>query len=516
MKIATADQMRAVDERTIGEFGISADALMLEAGRAVAAAIRSRFAPARVAIVCGKGNNAGDGFVVAHELCCDGVEVDVLCMESAESYQGAACRTLARLTGTQVRVQPLEQESTADVLSQCELVVDALLGTGIHGPLLERYASAAQAINHSRRPVVCIDIASGLGEFSIKPDAIVVKGTLTVAIGLPKLSQFSRPGIESSGELLVAPIQFPHELLQNDELQLNWARVDELRGWLPKRAIDSNKGTFGSVGVVAGSAQFAGAAILLARAALRAGCGLVTIFCPAELNAIYKVALPEATTWIVPSKDGQSLDSSSAESILEKAKQLSVLAMGPGLGTGDEQRELLIRVLGNCSKPVILDADAITLVAAHEELRGLLKRLPDCVLTPHPGEMGRLISKGAAEVQIDRVAAVDEATKQLGIAVLLKGAGTLLGRPDGQKWIVRGGTSALAKGGTGDVLSGVIASLVAQGMPCWQALVAAATAHVEAGVVCAEKSGERGVLAGEVADEIPRVFASWNSTVSDF
>jgi NAD(P)H-hydrate epimerase len=282
-----------------------------------------------------------------------------------------------------------------------------------------------------------------------------------------------------------------------------------LKSWLPVRAADSNKGNFGHVGVVAGSAPYAGAAILVARGALRAGCGLVTIFCTAELNPIFKIALPEATSVIVPSASEAYLDGTSATAIMDHAERLSVLAVGPGLGSDAPQHALLRYLLHTCKRPMVLDADAITLLSKDATLLPRLKVLRDCVLTPHPGEMGRLLGRPAAEVQAGRHGALAEAVQRTGVAVVLKGASTLIGKPDGQTWTIRGGTSALAKGGTGDVLTGVIASLMAQGLPGWQAAVVAASAHMQAGIACAGEHGERGVLASEVADYVPRILDRW-------
>lgn len=508
MKVVTAEQMRVIDERTIHDLGISADDLMLQAGRAMAEIARAQFAPARVAIVCGKGNNAGDGFVVARELACDGIEVDVLLMEPRESYTGAAENALARLGDTRARIHNVD-ENSLEPLRGADLIIDALVGTGIRGPLRDRYAKAAEIINLARRPVLCVDVPSGLGDYSSADDAHIVRGTVTVTIGLPKQSLLSTAGIAHAGDVVVAPIQFPAELTNDPQLTLNWAPNVELKSWLPARAADSNKGNFGHVGVVAGSAPYAGAAILVARGALRAGCGLVTIFCTAEINPIFKVALPEATSVIVPSQSGGFLDGTSASAITDHAERLSVLAVGPGLGTDQGQHALLRYLLQACKRPMVIDADAISLLAKDVALLLRLRVLRDCVLTPHPGEMGRLLGRSAGEVQAGRNGALAEAVQRTGVTVALKGASTLIGKPDGQTWMIRGGTSALAKGGTGDVLTGVIASLMAQGLAGWQAALIAASAHVQAGIACARDHGERGVLASEVADYIPRIMDRW-------
>jgi ADP-dependent NAD(P)H-hydrate dehydratase / NAD(P)H-hydrate epimerase len=499
MKVCSTSQMREIDRRAQQEFGISGDELMAEAGRAAAVVVLERFHPARVCIVCGKGNNAGDGYVVARHLKSAGSVVDVACIGSPEELKGSAANAYRSMQGHSVNELTLEH--LQDSLDRCNVVVDALLGTGARGAASGAIADAIRAVNASGKPVVSIDVPSG-GRDLAPGEALgeVVRASLTVTIGIPKTILLTMPLWPFVGELCVVRINFPDELLEDPSLEADYYPPADLRTWLPARPPDANKGTFGKVGIVAGSVQFAGAGILAARAALRAGCGLVTIFASADVNAIYKSALPEAVTCLVPSRTGGRMDDTSADAIVEMAGGFDSLAIGPGLGTTDLQSELVVRVVTGFQRPIVLDADALTCLA-----RGglsALRRRRDCVLTPHPGEMSRLSGRSVPEIQADRIGAARTFAAGHGVCLLLKGAGTVVARPSGEVTIVPGTCTALAKGGTGDVLTGMIASFAAQGMEVWKAAVLAAHLHLDAGRRCAQRIGERSVLAGEVADAV--------------
>lgn len=509
MKVVTAEEMRRIDERAQAEFGLSADELMLEAGRSIAQVVRSRLSPRIVCVVCGKGNNAGDGFVVARELVPHCVQVRVVCVSPSAELRGAAANAYHRMQ--EARVQEIGVDNMASALRDCDVVVDALLGTGVRGAVTGSYAEAIDAINRSRAKVVSADVPSGLRELPPGEEpGVVVKADVTVTIGLPKRSLYAVAGIEAAGEVVVAPIDFPPTLLHDETISTNVATDDELASWLPRRPMDANKGTFGSVGIVGGSAQYAGAAILAARAALRCGCGLVHIFTTASLNSIYKTALPEAITHIVPSSEPEYLDGESAEKILESCDKISSFVLGPGLGRnhgGWPQGNLVRKIIRDYNRPIVIDADGINALSSMNTKSAGVDRFPplreNCVLTPHPGEMSRLLARPISDVLADPDETARAVARDLGTNVLLKGVPTIIALPGGQAWLNPGGNSALAKGGTGDVLSGAIASFIAQGMEPWKAAVLAARIHLKAGEVCARTKGERGVLASEVADALP-------------
>jgi ADP-dependent NAD(P)H-hydrate dehydratase / NAD(P)H-hydrate epimerase len=522
MKVATAAQMRQIDEQTSREFGITSSELMENAGRAVADLARETYAPGRVCVVCGKGNNAGDGFVAARWLKANTVDVDVVLLADPGGLTGAAAEAYQRMLGA--GITPLPHVELENCLKEAHLAIDALLGTGIRGPATGEIAEAIAALNRSPVPVVSVDVPSGLRELAPGEDhGPVVNAEMTITIGLPKVALLDAAGFERAGEIAVAPINFPRALLESDELKLNWASRAELASWLPERPSVSHKGTYGSVGFVAGSAPYAGAAILAARAALRAGCGLAYIFTTEELNPIYKAALPEAVTSIVPSKTGQWLDASSTEAILNAAQTMTVLAVGPGIGISHGHAEMVCDLVGGSKKGMVLDADALTCLCHPATLdmfpgekgrkpRGeqplhvnVLRGRGNIVLTPHPGEMARMTGATTKEVQSQRLTVAQGFADEYGTPLLLKGASTVIALPEGQAYINPGATSALAKGGSGDVLTGLIASLMAQGVEPGKAAILGAYVHLEAGRMCADRVGVRGVLAGEVADAIPLV-----------
>lgn len=511
MKVVTAGEMREIDRRAQEEFGISEDALMCAAGAAVAESARKIFAPARVCVVCGKGNNGGDGYVVARELLASAVPVEVIAISPPDQLRGPAQRAYEAVRGLKI---PLHSgENLSDCLAGCDLIVDAMLGTGTRGALSAEYAAAAKQINLANVPVLAVDVPSGVYEMNAGEESgEVVHASRTVTIGLPKVALLNMPGILNCGVIEIAPINFPPELLQVDRISLNWAVPTELRDWIPLRRADANKGMFGKVGIIGGSLNYAGAAILAARAALRSGSGLVCIFAPQSLNAIYKSALPEAITHVVDSQHGEEFDASSIDPILRESHKMDALIVGPGLGRSPGKTALIHRLLGEFAEPILLDADALNAIADDAALGELIGRRGSAtVITPHPGEAARLLSRTVSDIQQDRPAAAIELTRRFRCLVLLKGAGTLIARPDGQTWIVPGACSAMAKGGSGDVLSGVIGSLLGQGVEAYRAAVLGAHVHLHAGMKCARQVGERGVLASELADAIPLVFEKFDA-----
>lgn len=502
MKVVSVQQMREMDERAQVEFGLSGFDLMQAAGTAMADFVVERYSHAQVfCIVCGKGNNAGDGFVMAQRLHERGLTVQVVCLELPESYTGPAQQAW---DGLAPKIGVKKPEELAGALAAADIIVDALLGTGTSGPARDAYAEAIAQINATSSPVVALDLPSGLRERAPQdPVGEIIQADLTLTVGAPKTILLTGSGLACSGEMAVLPINFPPEVLNDKRYQLNWASESTMAGWLPPRLPDSNKGTWGHVGIVGGTPEMAGATLMTSRAALRAGCGLATIFTLASTNEIFKIALPEATSHIVGAPEDSTMTARAAEQVLQKADKHRILTMGPGLGTLPGAQAFVVGVMNQWKRPIILDADALNILA--DGWTGMLREHSDCLITPHPGEMARLVGTSVPEVQAHREETARGFAKKYGVTVLLKGEGTLIARADGQTWLVPGAEPALAKGGTGDVLTGVIAGLFAQGMSLWQAAVVGAWAHLHAGKSCAQQRGSRGVLASEVADEVPRV-----------
>lgn len=499
MKVLSVAEARRLDELAQTRYGIPGYDLMTAAGNSVAESILTEFSPEKVCIVCGKGNNAGDGFVVAQYLHLLACEVGLFCLEEPSAFNGAARQAWDDLSDT---VKNARNRPLAECLKDCDVIVDAMLGTGISGAPRGPYADAIRQINASGKPVLSIDVPSGLRELAPgeEPGAIV-RASKTITIGLAKSILLTQPGLQFCGTTTADTINFPKELLESSDWRLNWDPVPEMRKWLPPRKPDSNKGTWGHVGIIGSALEYAGATALVARGALRAGCGLATIYALPQTHAIYKTILPEATSVLVGGADDQNMTRAAADAFFVAHRKHTVLTMGPGLGQSDGARAFVPAVLNAWKGPLILDADALNIIS--DGWQGMLRGRSDCLITPHPGEMARLTGKTVADVQSDRENVARDFAQEYGVTVLLKGAGTIIARPDGQCWLILGAEPALAKGGTGDVLTGIIAGLYAQGIPLWQAAVMGAAMHLEAGRHCAKKFGSRGVLASEIADFVP-------------
>ncbi|MBX7245247.1 MAG: NAD(P)H-hydrate dehydratase [Candidatus Sumerlaeaceae bacterium] len=491
--------MRAIEERAFKEYGLTAEELMEAAGEAVAVAASVLRRRGSVCFVCGKGNNGGDGLVAARLLASQKIPVDVVLLASPGELSGAAKTAYDRLRKANVTVK--SAKSLSQSLGRAHVVVDCILGTGVRGPLTSELAVVIDMVNSVTVPILAVDLPTGVRELGPnEPLGPAIFAYGTVSLGLPKLCLLDERCLDHVGHIVPLPLSFPPALLEDDSIKVNWYNDPELVPMLPARPMISNKGDFGRVGIVAGSPECAGAALLCARAALRTGCGLATIFTTAALNPIYKLGLPEATTVIVPGSADGRLTGESVSGILAAAGNIDAMVLGPGLGTTEAQETLVNQLIAGFTRPMVVDADALTCLS-----RGNLKTISgrkDIVLTPHPGEMARLTGKPVAPFQPDRIAAAREFARIHGCNLLLKGAGTVLARPDEQVYLNSGGTPVLATAGSGDVLCGIIASFCAQGLTTWKAAMLGARIHLLAGLLESDASPV-GALASEIADTIP-------------
>lgn len=464
MKVVTTDQMRQIDQTTIEERGIPGSVLMDRAGKAVTREILERFEPVSAAIVAGKGNNAGDGFVVARELHRHGVRTTLFLLTDPEDLGGDALDAYRQVPETVEQVlQPIPQ-ALREQLIQYDLIVDAIFGTGIKGPVRPPYDEYIQAINSCRMIVVSVDIPSGLsGDRITDPKDELgehIRATLTVTIGLPKLGMILDPGVRFTGTVVVADIGFPSDLLNDRSVQTNLLTMADMRRILPHRPPGGHKGTFGRLLVVAGSEGMTGAAIMTAQAAMRSGVGLVNMAYPAPLGSIIEQHVIEAVKHPLGG-DARWFTPEHVEGVLEAAENVQAVAIGPGFGRREATRMFLKEVLGSLDAPVVVDADGLRLIA--EDPSMLADRPGPTVLTPHPGEAAALLGTTISEVQENRLEAFVQMCGRYGCVVALKGAQTVITGPDGQRYINPTGNTGLAKGGSGDVLTGLIGSLLAQG-----------------------------------------------------
>lgn len=498
--------MRALDRHTIDKLGVPGDLLMESAGRAVAAEVLSWLADlpsdAEVAVVCGSGNNGGDGLVVARHLALLDVPVRVILLADPERLRGDAAVNLERARAIGV---PLVASDLP--LPPCGVVVDAIFGTGLSRPVAGSAAAAIQAINRHRasRPrgqvyVVSVDVPSGLDSDTGQPQGEPVRADATVSLALPKLALALEPGRSLAGRVRVARIGIADSapgVRHDAEL---WSPQAAGRA-LPERPPDGHKGRFGHVLIVAGSAGKTGAAALAATAAGRAGAGLVTLACPASLNPVLEVKCTEAMTAPLADTAEGDLAAAAEHAVLALAAERDVVAMGPGIGRSEEAQLLMRALARRVVCPLVIDADGLFPFA--EDASALKARRAPTILTPHPGEAARLLGRSAGAVNRDRVRTARELAELTGSIVVLKGAATVSADPNGRVVVNPTGGPALATGGTGDVLTGVVAGFLAQGLDPLESAAAAAYLHGASADRLAERIGSAGLLAAEVAHELP-------------
>lgn len=509
MKVLTGAQMAELDRQAIERLGIPSLVLMENAGRAVVEELCARFpdlARKKIVIVIGKGNNGGDGLVVARKLLDLGasVEVHALCSSkefSAETRQQADI--LGKLGFTiQHCTKPKGVQALAQALADAEIIIDGLFGTGFRGAARDLAAEAIELINLSSAFVCAIDIPSGVEADTGHVLGPAIYADLTVTFELPKLGLLLYPGRQYVGELAVKPIGYPRALLDQYASRMTLVDPRWVREHLPKREPYSHKGDYGKVLVVAGSRGYTGAAALCAEAALRAGAGLVYVAVPESLLPAMEEKLTEVIKLGLPEVDG-AVASSALPKILEMLEDKDVLVVGPGLGRHPQTVKLIRHLIIQASKPLVVDADGLNALGGEAE-KLLSQRTAPTVLTPHPGELSRLIAKGIAEIEADRVGIARETARQLNSVLVLKGVPTVTATPDGEVFINSTGNSGLASGGSGDVLTGCLGGLLAQGLNSTTASVCAVYLHGRAADLLKPELGERGMIAGDVLRALPK------------
>ena len=507
MRILTADQMREADRRTIQDIGIPSLVLMENAGRQVVAAMESFFddlAERRVAILCGKGNNGGDGFVVARTLHQRGIEASVFVVGQVAEIKGDARINLEILGRLGVTVVEIDDEGQWELhfseISEHDLIVDALFGTGLRSALTGIYETVIADINTSDLPVVSIDLPSGMSADT--PDLIgdCIDATITVTLGAPKVPLILPPAEQKSGEVVIADIGIPAEVFETLEgPRLELLTRDRMRPLISPRAADAHKGDFGRVLIVAGSRGKSGAAILAARGALRSGAGLVTIASPASVMPIIAAHAPEYMTEGLSETEAGTVDAFAVDRVL--AFDADVIAVGPGLGRGPDVTRFVRMLVDRCEAPLVLDADALN--AFVDEPASLIAREGrEIIITPHPGEMARLVGGTVDDVQANRLGLARDFASRHGVYLILKGHRTLIATPDGKVFVNPTGSPGMATGGTGDVLSGMVAAWLAQLLDAEAACRLAVYLHGAAGELADADEGEVSMTAGDLADHI--------------
>ena len=484
-----AEQMRSTDQWAIRDQGIPSLELMETAGRAVADAAAELAVPGRVAVVCGKGNNGGDGLVTARALREVGFEVDALLLAPGDQLSQDARANLERFDGA----RHVGAGELGAALEGTGVIVDAIFGTGFAGAPRDPAGSAIDAINDADATVVATDIPSGVNASTGEVEGKAVRAGRTVTFHAPKLGHWVAPGKDHTGELRVAPIGIPDGAPSEATAGLISTRVLELA---PHRVAGSTKFTSGQVVVVGGSRGLTGAVCLSALGAIRSGAGYATVAVPADLESIFEIKLTEVMSLGCASRDGR-LRPAASEQILGATERASCVVLGSGMGREQGTQRLARELAQRIRAPLVLDADGLNAHAGRIE--GLADRELPLVLTPHEGEMGRLLDRDSAEIKAKRLESAREAAERSGAIVLLKGDDSIV--TDGERLAVNTVSSPqLATAGTGDILTGVIAALIARGLEPFAATCAAVHAHSRAGVAAGVRVGHDSVIAGDVVE----------------
>jgi ADP-dependent NAD(P)H-hydrate dehydratase / NAD(P)H-hydrate epimerase len=517
VEILTAQQMRSVDRRAARDFGLPELVLMENAGLQTFAFLQRAFedlAVRRILLLCGKGNNGGDTFVVARHLHNHRIPFAAVLFGRRSEVRGSAAANLRALE--RLGVEPREVRTSRDwtaarrTLLASDLAMDGILGTGLSRPVEGLLARVIEDVNRSDADVVAVDIPSGLSGDTAQVPGPCIAADYTVTFARPKLPHVLPPAEALCGELHVVDISIPPEAVAAEGVDLELLEEASLVPLLPVRAADSHKGDYGHALVVAGSRGKGGAARMASLGALRAGCGLVTAAVPASLQSGMVTRAMEVMSEGLPEGREGALLASGIPRILELLEGKQALAIGPGLTAHPETKKLIREVVLRARVPVVLDADGVNAFAGASRLLSGRKR--PLVLTPHPGEMGRLMGIPAQEVQINRIARAREFARSHSCHLVLKGHRTLIATPSGGVHVNPTGNPGMATGGSGDVLTGLLTGLIAQGIEVERALKLGVFLHGLAGDLAAAELGEMPLIARDILARFPRALARLRPT----
>ena len=520
MHIVNASQMQELDQRTIHEAGVPVEVLMERAGNGVVTALEEMEGSLHgktVAIFCGKGNNGGDGFVVARLLRRKGCTVHVCLLAKTQELNGDAKTMYQRYTNLVDTAKFLtcpSQEKIQQLLGQSDIIVDALLGTGISSSVKNEYAATINTINASGLLTIAVDIPSGIQTDTGMVLGTAIRAKLTVTFGYPKLGLFLGPAIDHVGEIRQVNIGIPDEYIEGLPIHTTRITADEVKGILPDRKPSSHKGTYGHTGIIAGSPGKTGAAALAALAAFRVGTGLVTIATPQSVNARLESKTLEAMTLPMPETSEHTFSLAALPLLETFAQTHQAVGLGPGLTTHPETMEMVQALIPEIQRPCVIDADAINALAEKPAILRNCHSTP--VLTPHPGEMARLVGDISAQhVNAHRLSVAQEFAQHHSCILVLKGARTIVAEPDGQAAICPTGNPGMATAGMGDVLTGMIAGLLAQGLPPGLAAKAGVFLHGLAGDLGMHKLGQTSLIASDLLNFIPQAILTVQHETSE-
>jgi len=501
MNVSTVKQMRAMDRTAIEQYGIVEELLMENAGQAACTVLQAMapVAGRRVVIFCGLGNNGGDGLVLARKLHSLATEVRVYLLGDPNRFSGAA-----RLNLDIVRRLPLSMSqlgdcnNLADQLARCDIVVDAIFGTGLSREISGLQGQVIELINNSQKPVLSLDIPSGVAGDTGQVLGTAVQATATVSFGLPKIGNLLYPGFALGGILHVSHISFPLALTEDEQLQVTINNPPPL----PSRDVTGHKGSFGQALFIAGAAGYLGAPRFAAQSFLKAGGGYSRLAAPEAIVPF--LAMQAGEVVFVPQQPtpSGSIALSNRDALLELATSQDFVVIGPGLSLDPQSQQLVRELTATIDQPLLIDGDGLTALCAEPEI--LQQRTAATVLTPHLGEMARLTGRSIAEIEQDKIGVLRQTAARLQAVIVLKGPHSLIGTPDGRVFINLSGNSGMGSAGTGDVLTGTIAAAFCLGLPFVEAICKGVLLHGLAGDLAAADLGEDGITAGDILDYLPR------------
>lgn len=508
MKILTSQQMKDIDRKAIEEIGITGPVLMENAGLQVVKEISLKFPQMRkekIVIVAGKGNNGGDGLVVARHLLNKGCDLSVLLLAAKEDLKGDAALNLKIADNLGMKIIEIisdeDWEAQEHQVIQATLLIDAIFGTGLTKPVKGLYARVIEDINKAKAYKVAIDIPSGLSSDTFQVIGPCIKADLTVTLAAPKIAHVFAPAEEYVGELVVADISIPPFLFADKSLRLEMVERGNILPYFSRRKRDTHKGTYGHLFILSGSLGKTGAAVMAAKAALKMGAGLVTVGTPQSCLRIIARSMIELMSEPLPETPDGKFSEEALDKILKLLEGKDALLLGPGISTHESTSKLVFSLLPQIKVPLVLDADALNILASKKNLLKSLSK--PVVLTPHPGEFARLLGLSTKEVVERKLELVPQFAKEYGVFLVLKGYRTLISSPEGNVYINPTGNPGMATAGTGDVLSGMIASMVIQEKDILEALLAAVYTHGLSGDIVAKKVGERPLTAGNIITYLP-------------
>ena len=506
MKVATVAEMRNMDKTAIEKYGIKDELLMENAGQAAYSVILTELGITgkSFAVICGVGNNGGDGLVIARKIHSMGGKARVIILSDPAKYKGAAKLNYEVARKINLPLQSFESiEQVKNELARADAIVDAIFGTGLDREVGGHYRDVIEAINRSEKPVFAVDIPSGINGDTGKVMGCAVRADFTITFGLPKLGNLLYPGFDYGGMLYVTHISFPAELHTNDSLKIQV----NVPSRLPERDPAGHKGTFGDVLFIAGAASYFGAPYFSALSFMKAGGGYARLAAPKSITPFIAnkgseiVFAPQAETV------AGSIARKSKQDLLALVEKVDMVVMGPGLSLEEETQQLVRELTVEIQKPLLIDGDGITAIAGQIDL--IKNRTEPTILTPHLGEMSRITGKSIREIDENKIEILQQTSSELNAFIVLKGAHSLIGCPGGHVSINLSGNSGMATAGSGDVLTGTIAAMYGLGLPIREAVMTGVFIHGFSGDLVAEAKGEDGMTAQDILNYLPHAVKSY-------